>query len=160
MREGRRFRGQLGVGLLPHGLISNQTLRMNVIVPLVYGGVLPLDEATARADEALAECGVAAWALERPADVPADVRQRAVIARAVARAPKLLLLEDPLFALHHDEVPALLAVCRRRAPTTLVVSHRADSALYELADAVAIFDDRGFRPHRARRSTPKTPVRP
>ena len=38
-RGAQVFRRALGVGLLPHGLISNLTLRLNVVVPLVYGGL-------------------------------------------------------------------------------------------------------------------------
>ncbi|MDX2191957.1 MAG: hypothetical protein NW201_01300 [Gemmatimonadales bacterium] len=123
------FRRRLGVALLPGGLTSNLSLRMNVIVPLVYGGLADAGEAARRADAALAACEVAHVGALRPADVSLDLRQRAALARAVAREPELLLLEEPFGSIDQDDVPALLETCRRAAGTVLVVTHTEDHVL-------------------------------
>ena len=144
-RASQRFRRALGSGLVPHGLISNLTLRMNVIVPLVYGGLALPADAARRADDALAACGAQRWAHERPADVPPDARQRAVVARAIAREPQLLLLEDPVWSVDADVAAGLLALCRAHARTVLVTTPRRDAAVVRAADHSASWDDAGFR---------------
>lgn len=143
-RAAQLFRRALGVGLLPHGLISNLTLRLNVIVPLVYGGLFPPDDAARRADEALALCGLGTFASDRPADVPPEARQRAVIARAVARDPDLLLLEDPVWSVEASEADALLSLCRSRARTVIVATHRKDDVLARHADQAVLWDVHGL----------------
>lgn len=143
-RGAQVFRRALGVGLLPHGLISNLTLRLNVVVPLVYGGLYRPDDAARRADEALSLCGLVAFADHRPADVPPEARQRAVIARAVARDPELLLLEDPVWSIDPGEADALLSLCRSRARTVIVATHRGDEVLAHHADHAVLWDAHGL----------------
>ncbi len=54
--QAQRFRRRLGVGFSePAGLVSNLTLRMNLIVPLLYSGSAEMSSASKRADRALAE---------------------------------------------------------------------------------------------------------
>ena len=144
-RASQLFRRAVGTALVPHGLISNLTLRMNVVVPLVYGGLALPDEAARRADAAMAACGLSRWADDRPADVPPDARQRAVVARAIARDPQLLLLEDPVWSVDTDDAAGLLSLCRTRARTVLVALPRRDAVLSRLADHSASWDDAGFR---------------
>ena len=141
----QRFRREVGSTLLPHGLVSTLTLRENVIVSLVHSGVLDRHASVERAAAALDECGAMAWADERPADVPPDVRQRAAVARAIARRPRLLLLEDPVYAVPPDGARELLAACRRAAGTVVAATHRRDEVVLEFADVAARWDDVGFR---------------
>lgn len=129
----QRLRRRMGVGLRPGGLTSNLTIRMNVVTPLLYGGADAPDP-TLRADEVLEECGLTPWADRRPDDVPPDVRQGAVVARAIARRPELLVLEDPLSAVDAAQAERLLRVCRDSADTILVATRRASGALRQVAD--------------------------
>lgn len=145
----QRFRRRIGVGLLPHGLISNLPLRNNVIVPLLYSGAADLQTAERQADEILEACGIAPWAMLRPADAPPDVRQIAVAARAVVRNPELLVLEDPAFFLDPDRASVLLELCRRRSGTILVTTHRRESAAHQLADTVHLLDPDGLTTERS-----------
>lgn len=141
----QRLRRDVGSTLLPHGLVSTRTLRENVVASLVHSGVLDLRASMKRADDALAECGALAWADARPAEVPPDVRQRAAVARAVARRPRLLLLEDPVYAVPPEGARALLAACRAAAGTVVAATHRRDDLVLEFADSAARWDDNGFR---------------
>jgi energy-coupling factor transporter ATP-binding protein EcfA2 len=97
-----------------------------------------------RAADALDECGALPWADLRPGDVPPDVRQRAAVARAVARRPRLLLLEDPVYTVPPDGARELLAACRRAARTVVAATHRRDSLVLEFADTAARWDAFGF----------------
>jgi len=125
----QRYRRSLGIGLLPHGLLSNLTLRLNVIVPLVYAGILDNVSAGERASEVLDACGILAQADRRPADVPPDIRQRAVIARAIARRPRLLLLDDPVWGVDREGAEQLVDICTAWSETILLATHRPDAIL-------------------------------
>ncbi len=141
----QRFRRSLGVALLPDGLISNLSIRMNIVLPLVYNGKANVSEATELADAALGECGLQQWANNRPSSVPPDVRQLAVIARAIAHRPRLLLLEDPFSSVKSRDAATLAALCRTSARTVVIATHRRNDALYQLADRTAFWDERGYR---------------
>ena len=142
---GRAFRRQLGVALLPDGLLSNLSLRMNLVVPMVYSGAATVREAHRAADDILAAVGLLMWAQHRPAAVPPDVREQAVIARAIVSSPKLVLLEDPFSAIKSRDVASLLGQCRERADTIVIATHRRNEALYRYADVTAFWDEQGFR---------------
>jgi phospholipid/cholesterol/gamma-HCH transport system ATP-binding protein len=144
-RDTRNFRRTLGVAMVPDGLISNLSLRMNIVVPLVYNGSADVNEASKLADAALGECGLRNWANNRPASVPPDVRQQAVIARAIAHRPRLLLLEDPFSSVKSRDAAMLAGVCRNSARTVVIATHRRNEALYQFADRTAFWDDRGYR---------------
>jgi len=98
-------------------------------------------DAHARAIEALAEVGLShrqdAW----PATLSGGEAQRAALARALVRAPGLLLLDEPfaaLDALTRLRMHALvLALWARHRPATLLVTHDVDEAL-ALADRVLV----------------------
>lgn len=143
--ESQVFRRRLGVGFNePAGLVSNLTLRMNLIVPLLYSGAAEMEEASARADEALSECGLSEWAGARPADLPPDVRREAVVARAIVRDPELLLLEEPVGPLRDDRASWLLSRCRERARTGILTTTERESIIYEFADIIMLLDEQGL----------------
>ena len=97
--EGMRFRRRLGVAMQPGGLISNVNLRTNLMVPLLYAGIADMEESQVLVDDVLGAIGIARWADRRPSDVPPEVRQAAIVARALVRRPELLVLEAPFRAL-------------------------------------------------------------
>ena len=81
---------------------------------------------------------------ERPiASLPFGTQKRAEIARALASAPKLLLLDEPAGGLNHEEVAELGAVLRRiRAAlglTMLLVEHHM-SFVMAVSDKVVALD--------------------
>ncbi len=77
-------------------LLEGATLAENLALPLTLD-IDPLSpEMHARAAQLAAECDIASEWLDQPcAQVPAEVRVRAHLARAVALGPELLLMEHP-----------------------------------------------------------------
>lgn len=143
--EVRALRRELGCALEPDGLVSNLSLRMNLIVPLVFATGLDLEAAGARVVTVLDVMHLTMWSDVRPAAMPAEVRQAAALARALAPRPSLLLLENPLASVENKETRRLLSLCRAQAETVLITAHRYDSVLQEFADAIWEWDDDGFR---------------
>jgi ABC-type methionine transport system ATPase subunit len=143
--ETREFRRGLGCALEPDGLVANMTLEMNLIVPLVFATGLSYEEATTRAESMLNVMHLAIWADTRPASLPAEVRQTAALARALASRPPVLLLENPIASVDNKETRRLMSLCRVQSETVLIATHRYDGVLEQFADAVWVWDDEGFR---------------
>lgn len=140
----QRFRRRLGVGFGdPLGLVSNLSLRMNLVVPMLYSGIADMANAHRRAADILAEFELQRWAETRPADVPPEVRREAVVARAAVRDPELLILEEPTGSLSDDRARWLLSLCRRRARTVVITTTEREGVQFEFADAVLTLDSKG-----------------
>ena len=143
--EGMEFRRRLGVAMQPGGLISNVTLRTNMMVPLLYAGIANMEESQEMVDDVLGAVGVTRWADRRPADVPPEVRQAAIVARALVRRPELVLLEAPFRALRVKRGVELLELCEQRAGTVVIVETENEPWLFERADMLVTLDERGSR---------------
>ena len=96
-----------------------------------------------RAREMLAFVGLAD-AGERPiASLPFGTRKRVELARALAGAPRLLLLDEPAGGLNHEEVAALGTLVRRvrdeLGTTVLLVEHHM-SFVMGVSDRVVALD--------------------
>ncbi|NEI73883.1 ATP-binding cassette domain-containing protein [Rhizobium lusitanum] len=112
---------------------------------------LPAGRNKARAENALAEVGLAhrrdAW----PKDLSGGEAQRASLARALVRNPDLLLLDEPfgaLDALTRIKAQALVAdLWQKHRQAVLLVTHDVEEALL-LADRVLVMRD-GIVAHEA-----------
>ncbi|TVT55665.1 ATP-binding cassette domain-containing protein [Amycolatopsis rhizosphaerae] len=90
----------------------------------------------------LAEVDAAEFAERRPGALSGGQAQRVAVARALAAAPDLLLLDEPLAALDVDAAPAIRGLLRRvlsthRIAATVLVTHDPLDAL-ALADHVLV----------------------
>lgn len=96
---------------------------------------------------ALAEVGLAEHEQAWPATLSGGEAQRAALARALVREPKLLLLDEPfgaLDALTRIRMHALVQELHvRHEPAVLLVTHDVDEALL-LADRVLVLTDGRF----------------
>lgn len=113
-------------------LLENLTARENVLLPLELAGV---DGAARRADEVLAQVGLAERAHHYPSQLSGGEQQRVALARAFAPRPVLLLADEPtgnLDGATGRRVLQLLVEMQAREGTTLVmVTH--DPAVAALA---------------------------
>lgn len=114
-------------------LLDAATLLQNLALPLTLQ-IDPIPEDAAAVARSLArEAGIADEWLDRPiAGLPATVKLRAHLARAVALAPALLILEHPTAALEkgggRSFGEAVARVAAARELSTLMISEDADFA--------------------------------
>jgi len=127
-------------------LLPWRTMAGNVAIGLPHG--IDLAEGDARVARLLELVGLTAFAGHRPRQVSGGMAQRASLARALARDPGVLLLDEPfasLDALTRMRMQDLLLDVHAAAPTTvLLVTHDVEEAL-QLSDRVVLLgteDDR------------------
>jgi branched-chain amino acid transport system ATP-binding protein len=138
-------------------LFSTMTVRENVCVGahamasagfLANALSLPLarrEEKTIaeRADALIEEFGLKSVANRPAGALPFGVRKRVELARALAREPKLLLLDEPAGGLNHSEVDGLAdeirAIRDRRGVAVLLVEHHMNLVM-RVSDQVVALD--------------------
>ncbi len=127
-------RRRCGYVFQDYALFGHMTAWRNV----AYAGV-----GRARAVELLARFGLEARADSRPAELSGGERQRVAVARALARDPDVLLLDEPLSALDPRTRAAaareLGAVLRDSGVPALLVTHDFHEAA-TLGDRVGVLD--------------------
>ena len=119
------------------------TLEENVAFGLDFRHQPRLDDALRRqrVQQAIAEVGLAHARTRYPDELSGGMAQRAALARSLARAPEILLLDEPFSAL--DEVTRgemqtlLLEVSARHRAAAILVTHDIDEALL-LADRILL----------------------
>jgi len=104
---------------------------------------LRVPDARQRAEDALAEVGLGHRLRAWPLTLSGGEAQRAALARALVRAPQLLLLDEPfasLDALTRMKMQALVAALwQAHQPAVLLVTHDVDEALI-LGDRVLVLE--------------------
>jgi sulfonate transport system ATP-binding protein len=109
----------------------------------------PSEVGRQRVAQLLELVGLTTFAGHRPREVSGGMAQRTALARALARNPGVLLLDEPfasLDALTRLRMQDLLLDVLRAAPTTvLLVTHDVDEAL-QLADRVVLLGTEPGRP--------------
>ena len=120
-------------------LLPWQTLQANVAIGLPKG--VSASEGKAKVSELLKLVELDSFAKHQPRAVSGGMAQRASLARALARKPGVLLLDEPfgaLDALTRLKMQDLLLDVHRAAPATvLLVTHDVDEAL-QLADRIIV----------------------
>lgn len=119
------------------------TLEENVAFGLDFKHQPTLDAATRhqRVHTAISEVGLQAARTRYPDELSGGMAQRTSLARTLARAPNILLLDEPFSALdevtRHEMQSLLLSITRRRKAAAVMVTHDIDEALL-LADRILL----------------------
>jgi iron(III) transport system ATP-binding protein len=131
-----------GIVFQSYALFPNLTVRENVAYGLV-NRKRPRAEIAARVAELLALVGLPDSGAKYPGQLSGGQQQRIALARALATAPRLLLLDEPLSALDALERIRLRGEIRRLQQrlgvTTIMVTHDQEEAL-SMADRVVVMN--------------------
>jgi molybdate transport system ATP-binding protein len=134
------YRRQVGMVFQSYALFPHMTALANVGAAM---GHLPRALRKDRARELLELMHLGGFALRRPAELSGGQQQRVAVARALARDPAVLLLDEPFSAVDrptrrrlHDDLSELR---RSVLIPILLVTHDLDEAL-GLADRLLVLD--------------------
>jgi putrescine transport system ATP-binding protein len=102
------------------------------------------DTVSARVEEMLRLTRLSKFAQRKPHQISGGQRQRVALARSLAKAPKLLLLDEPLGALdkklRQDTQFELMDIQEKTGTTFVIVTHDQEEAM-TVATRVAVMDE-------------------
>jgi len=105
---------------------------------------MPKPEINARVEEMLRLTRLEKFARRRPHQISGGQRQRVALARSLAKAPKLLLLDEPLGALdrklREETQFELMDIQEKTGTTFVIVTHDQEEAM-TVASRVAVMDN-------------------
>jgi lipoprotein-releasing system ATP-binding protein len=114
-----------------HYLLPEFSALENVVIPQLIRGSR-MNEARVRAEELLAEVGLAAASRRRVGELSGGEQQRVALARALANQPAVLLADEPTGSLDHrtaERVTDLLeSLHRAHHLTSVLATHNLDLA--------------------------------
>jgi putative ABC transport system ATP-binding protein len=135
----------LGFVFQDYNLLSAISARENVEIVMDFAGVSST-ETRRRAEELLADLGLAERLDFRPRDMSGGEKQRVAIARALANEPLILLCDEPTANLDskigHDIIVRLRAIADDQGRSVVIVSH--DERIKPHADRVLWLEDGAF----------------
>ncbi len=131
-RQRTRVRlGTIGFVYQAHHLLPEFTALDNVALPQMIAG-RSRKAARARAEELLAQLGLAERSHHQPAQMSGGEQQRVAIARALANKPRLLLADEPTGNLDPHTSEAVFAnlyeLARKEGVAALVATHNLELA--------------------------------
>ncbi len=130
----RELRSSIGFVFQSHHLIDALTAGQNVVLSLMER--VSLDDAVARAENALRALGLTHRIDALPNELSGGEKQRVAVARALVREPALLLADEPTASLDDESADivksAICAAAKRRSCAVLLVTH--DARLFDIAD--------------------------
>ncbi|SNT18933.1 ABC transporter ATP-binding protein [Tropicimonas sediminicola] len=125
-----------------YALFPHLTVAENIAFGLKRDN-LPKDQIAARVDEMLRLVQLQKFAARKPHQISGGQRQRVALARSLAKAPKLLLLDEPLGALDKklrtDTQFELMEIQEKTGTTFVIVTHDQEEAM-TVASRVAVMD--------------------
>ncbi|MHC4434340.1 MAG: ABC transporter ATP-binding protein [Planctomycetota bacterium] len=108
---------------------------------------MPKSEISGRVEEMLSLVKLNKFAARKPHQISGGQRQRVALARSLAKAPKLLLLDEPLGALdkklRQETQFELMDIQEKTGTTFVIVTHDQEEAM-TVASRVAVMDEGKF----------------
>lgn len=126
-----------------YALFPHLTIFENIAFGLRRGN-MPKNDITSRVEEMLKLTRLEKFAQRKPHQISGGQRQRVALARSLAKAPKLLLLDEPLGALdkklRQDTQFELMDIQEKTGTTFVIVTHDQEEAM-TVASRVAVMDE-------------------
>lgn len=119
----------------------NLSVRENVAIAAMFSlGGLSKRDALERADTALQRTGLFAKRNRLPGEVTLADRKRLELSRALAMAPRLLLLDEVMAGLNHSEIESMISLIRmlREEGTAVVVVEHVMKAIIAVCDRIVV----------------------
>jgi len=125
-----------------YALFPHLTVAENIAFGLKRSD-MPKSEIAGRVDEMLALVQLSPFAARKPHQISGGQRQRVALARSLAKAPKLLLLDEPLGALdkklRQETQFELMDIQEKTGTTFVIVTHDQEEAM-TVASRVAVMN--------------------
>ena len=121
---------EIGFVFQTFNLLPRYTAQENVALPMIYAGVGKADRMK-RAEEVLAQVGLADRMDHRPNELSGGQRQRVAVARALVMRPSIILADEPTGNIDTAtslEVMELFADIQKAGNTVILVTHEEDIA--------------------------------
>lgn len=121
---------EIGFVFQTFNLLPRYTAQENVALPMIYAGIGKADRMK-RAEEVLAQVGLADRMDHRPNELSGGQRQRVAVARALVMRPSIILADEPTGNLDTAtslEVMELFADIQKAGNTVILVTHEEDIA--------------------------------
>jgi NitT/TauT family transport system ATP-binding protein len=139
---------EVGVVFQQSNLLPWFTVLQNVMLPLRVGGGSRDAAKIAEIHKLLVIAGLEGFENKYPYELSGGMQQRAAIVRALARDPKLLLMDEPfgaLDALTRERMNAeLQRIWMASGKTVVLITHSIDEAIF-LGDRVVVMSPRPGR---------------
>jgi NitT/TauT family transport system ATP-binding protein len=139
---------EVGVVFQQSNLLPWFTVLQNVMLPLRVGGSSRDAAKIAEIHKLLVIAGLEGFENKYPYELSGGMQQRAAIVRALARDPKLLLMDEPfgaLDALTRERMNAeLQRIWMASGKTVVLITHSIDEAIF-LGDRVVVMSPRPGR---------------
>ena len=134
-----------GIALVPQELVlcPDRTVAENVLLGIEPGSVPSRRRMVATVRSLLERLGTDLDLLRRAGDLAVAEQQLVVIARALARHSRIIILDEPTATLTSSETAWLLDLLRRlrdEGTTIIYVSHRLPE-IYQICDQVSVLRD-------------------
>lgn len=129
-------RSEVGLVFQLHNLLPHLDARRNIEIAM-FGSAHSPASRRSRANELLAELGLAEQAGRKPPELSGGERQRVAIARALANRPRVLLADEPTGSLDPENVELVVAIFKQlHAAGTTIVMVTHDSAVARESDRI------------------------
>ncbi|MFH1762170.1 MAG: ATP-binding cassette domain-containing protein [bacterium] len=146
-KELLELRKDIGYVFQDSALLSNQTIFMNIALPLRYHRIMEEGKINKAVQEQIKLVGVERYKNLRPAALATGYKKRAAIARALTMNPGIIFYDEPFSGLDPHNAKAVKEIIHsmhRGFGVTTVMAVNGINIALDLADKIAILHESKF----------------